>query len=119
MRISDWSSDVCSSDLLTGGQHVSDASNASRTQLMALDGTDWDIGLCDLFGVPPQALPEIVDNIGAFGATQAEWFGQPIEIRGLEGDQPGETSGQAERKRVGEGKGGTGSVGVGGRGKMT
>src|SRR3546814_10937485 len=58
---------------LTGGQHVSDASNASRTQLMALDGTDWDIGLCDLFGVPPQALPEIVDNIGALGATQAEW----------------------------------------------
>src|SRR3546814_1089423 len=95
MRISDWSSDVCSSDLLTGGQHVSDASNASRTQLMALDGTDWDIGLCDLFGVPPQALPEIVDNIGAFGATQAEWFGQPIAIRGLMGDQQAATIGQA------------------------
>src|SRR3546814_17681740 len=97
MRISDWSSDVCSSDLLTGGQHVSDASNASRTQLMALDGTDWDIGLCDLFGVPPQALPEIVDNIGAFGATQAEWFGQPIAIRGLMGDQQ-----RSEERRVGK-----------------
>lgn len=79
---------------LTGGLHVSDASNASRTQLMALDGTQWDRGLCDLFGVPPGALPEIVDNIGAFGETRAEWFGRPIAIRGLMGDQQAATIGQ-------------------------
>jgi len=79
---------------LTGGLHVSDASNASRTQLMALDGTDWDQGLCDLFGVPPHALPQIVDNVGAFAETRAEWFGQPIAIRGLMGDQQAATIGQ-------------------------
>ena len=37
---------------LTGGAHVTDASNASRTSLLALAGADWDAGLCDLFGVP-------------------------------------------------------------------
>ncbi|WP_327752948.1 glycerol kinase [Sphingobium sp. SJ10-10] len=79
---------------LTGGLHVSDASNASRTQLMALDGTEWDRGLCDLFGVPLRALPEITDNIGAFGETRAEWFGRPIAIRGLMGDQQAATIGQ-------------------------
>nr|WP_087576162.1 glycerol kinase [Sphingomonas sp. CDS-1] len=79
---------------LTGGLHVSDASNASRTQLMALDGTEWDRGLCDLFGVPLRALPEIADNIGAFGETRAEWFGRPIAIRGLMGDQQAATIGQ-------------------------
>jgi len=79
---------------LTGGLHVSDASNASRTQLMALEGTEWDRGLCDLFGVPLRALPEITDNIGAFGETRAEWFGRPIAIRGLMGDQQAATIGQ-------------------------
>ena len=79
---------------LTDGLHVSDASNASRTQLMTLDGTDWDQGLCDLFGVPSHALPQIVDNVGAFAETRAEWFGQPIAIRGLMGDQQAATIGQ-------------------------
>ncbi|UZW55201.1 glycerol kinase [Sphingobium sp. JS3065] len=79
---------------LTGGLHVSDASNASRTQLMALDGAQWDRGLCDLFGVPLRALPEICDNIGAVGETRAEWFRRPIAIRGLMGDQQAATIGQ-------------------------
>src|SRR3546814_2272340 len=33
---------------LTGGAHLTDASNASRTQLMALEGRDWDDELCAL-----------------------------------------------------------------------
>lgn len=79
---------------LTGGLHISDASNASRTQLMALDGEGWDEGLCDLFGVPPCTLPEISDNAGPFGETLAAWFGRPIAIRGLAGDQQAATIGQ-------------------------
>ncbi|MGB3807908.1 MAG: FGGY family carbohydrate kinase, partial [Erythrobacter sp.] len=36
---------------LTGGKmHVSDASNASRTLLLELEGSGFDAGLCDLFG---------------------------------------------------------------------
>ena len=79
---------------LTGGLHISDASNASRTQLMALDGAGWDAELCDLFGVPGSALPAIVDNAGDFGATLPDLLGEPIRICGLAGDQQAATIGQ-------------------------
>jgi len=79
---------------LTGGLHITDASNASRTSLLPLSGADWDEGLCDLFGVPRGALPEVVDNAGAFGATLPEWFGDAIPITGLAGDQQSATIGQ-------------------------
>lgn len=80
---------------LTGGCHVSDASNASRTQLVRLEGDSWDQGLCDLFGVPRAALPEIVDNAGTFGFTRPDLFGDPIPICGLAGDQQAAMIGQA------------------------
>lgn len=79
---------------LTGGLHISDASNASRTQLMALDGAGWDGDLCALFGVPQEALPEIVDNAGAFGATVPALLGGRVPICGLAGDQQAATIGQ-------------------------
>jgi len=79
---------------LTGGLHISDASNASRTQLVRLDGDSWDAGLCDLFGVPMHALPEIVDNAGAFGAARADVLGGEIPICGLAGDQQAASIGQ-------------------------
>lgn len=79
---------------LTGGLHISDVTNASRTMLMALTGQGWDEGLCDLFGVPGSALPEIVPSAGLFGETRADLFGAPIPITGLAGDQQAATIGQ-------------------------
>ena len=79
---------------LTGGAHLSDASNASRTSFLPLAGASWDEGLCDLFGVPRAALPEVVDNAGQFGTTLPEWLGAPIPITGLAGDQQSATIGQ-------------------------
>ena len=79
---------------LTGGLHVSDVSNASRTALFALDGQDWDSGLLDLFGVPRWALGQIVPSAGAIGMTRADVFGAPIPITGLAGDQQAATIGQ-------------------------
>ena len=78
---------------LTGGLHVSDATNASRTQLMNLRG-GWDDGLCELFGVPRAALPEIVDCAGPIGFTLPEHFGRPIAISGMAGDQQAAAIGQ-------------------------
>ena len=78
---------------LTGGLHVSDATNASRTQLMNLRG-GWDDGLCDLFGVPRAALPEIIDCAGPIGITSPEHFGRPIAITGMAGDQQAAAIGQ-------------------------
>lgn len=80
---------------LTGGLHISDASNASRTLLMDIRTGLWDAEAVDLFGVPPGALPEIVDNAGSYGTTRPEWFGAPIPISGLAGDQQAAAIGQA------------------------
>ncbi|MDE1467131.1 glycerol kinase GlpK [Aurantiacibacter sp. D1-12] len=80
---------------LTGGNtHVTDASNASRTLLLALDGESWDGELCDLFGVPQSALPAVVDCAGELGTTHTDLFGAPIPICGMAGDQQAATIGQ-------------------------
>jgi glycerol kinase len=78
---------------LTGGLHVTDATNASRTLLMGLGSGGWDDGLLSLFGVPRAILPEIVDCAGKFGETRL--FGSPIPICGIAGDQQAATIGQA------------------------
>jgi len=80
---------------LTGGSHISDASNASRTLLLELAGRGFDQGLCDLFGVPHAALPEVVDMSGQLGETDPELFGRAIPISGIAGDQQSATIGQA------------------------
>ncbi|WP_133366572.1 glycerol kinase [Qipengyuania sediminis] len=79
---------------LTGGAHISDASNASRTLLLPLAQAQFDAGLCDLFGVPPGALPEVLDTHGWLGETDPEWFGRAVPICGLIGDQQAATVGQ-------------------------
>ena len=79
---------------LTGGLHVSDATNASRTALMAIGSSGWDDDLIDLFGVPREILPEIIDCAGSIGTTQADLFGVPIPICGMAGDQQAATIGQ-------------------------
>jgi len=80
---------------LTGGLHVSDASNASRTALMNIHDGGWDDELLAMFGVPRAILPEIVDCAGRFGETVADLFGAPIPITGMAGDQQAATIGQA------------------------
>ena len=79
---------------LTGGAHVSDASNAARTALMAIGSAGWDDGLTSLFGVPRAILPEITDCAGAIGTTTPDRFGLPIPICGMAGDQQAALIGQ-------------------------
>ncbi len=79
---------------LTGGAHVSDATNASRTALMAIGSSGWDDGLLSLFDVPRGILPEIIDCAGGIGTTLPELFGGPIKITGMAGDQQAATIGQ-------------------------
>ncbi len=79
---------------LTGGLHVSDATNASRTALMAIGSSGWDDGLRDLFDVPRSILPEIIDCAGLIGETHPDIFGSAIPISGMAGDQQAATIGQ-------------------------
>ena len=76
---------------LTGGAHATDATNASRTQLMALTG-GWDEASCELWGVPRAALPTITDSAGELGSTTL--FGAAIPITGIAGDQQAALAGQ-------------------------
>jgi glycerol kinase len=46
---------------------ASDASNASRTQLLNLQTCQWDEDLLGLFGIPRVALPEVFESSGFFG----------------------------------------------------
>ena len=80
---------------LTGGAtHATDASNASRTMLLALDGDGWDQELCAQFHIDPASLPAIVDCHGQIGETDPSLFGRAIPICGMAGDQQAATIGQ-------------------------
>ncbi len=80
---------------LTGGKaHISDASNASRTLLLGLDASQWDQELCELFGVPGEALPRVVDCAGHLATTATGLLGGAIPICGMAGDQQSATIGQ-------------------------
>ena len=79
---------------LSGGAHISDASNASRSLLLSLDGAQFDGDLCELFGVPPAALPEVVDTHGKLADCDPQWLGAAVPICGLAGDQQSATMGQ-------------------------
>ena len=48
---------------------VTDITTASRTSLLNLQTGNWDQELCQLFGVPVEALPEIVDTTGELGTV--------------------------------------------------
>ncbi|NJL02908.1 MAG: glycerol kinase GlpK [Spirulinaceae cyanobacterium SM2_1_0] len=73
---------------LTGRQiHATDHSNASRTMLMNLESCQWDSALLELFGIPPQILPEIRLSLGDFGVVDSELFGSEVPIAAIFGDQ--------------------------------
>ncbi len=77
------------------GRHVTDVSNASRTMLYNIHTMRWDPFLLDLFGVPAAMLPEVVRSSGKVGLAHEEWFGGPIPVSGIAGDQQAATFGQA------------------------
>jgi glycerol kinase len=81
-----------------GGLHVTDATNASRTQLMDLRALDWDDELLALFRIPRRMLPRICTSSdpSAFGITRATGpVGAGIPIAGDLGDQHAAIVGQA------------------------
>jgi glycerol kinase len=78
------------------GEHLTDASNASRTMLYDLAGGDWDDELLDLFGVPRAALPRVCPSAARLGELASEHFpGQHAALTGIAGDQQAALFGQA------------------------
>jgi glycerol kinase len=86
---------------LTGGRegagalHRTDPTNASRTLLYDINRQCWDDELCEILGVPPDVLPEVLASSGVFGET-GDFDGLPpgIPIAGIAGDQQSALFGQ-------------------------
>ena len=80
---------------LTGGRSfVTDYGNASRTMLFGLRSLDWDDDLLRVFGVPREILARPVPSSAWLGETDPAWFGSPLPIAGLAGDQQAALFGQ-------------------------
>jgi glycerol kinase len=75
------------------GLHITDCTNASRTQLMNLQTLDWDPELLRAFSIPRQMLPEIRSSSEVYGrATLDSVAGVPVA--GILGDQQAALVGQ-------------------------
>jgi glycerol kinase len=82
---------------LTGGEVLAtEPSNASRTMLYDIGRLSWSEELCDLFGVPLSALPEVRPSSGRFGTvTGVPGVPAGIPVSGIAGDQQAALFGQA------------------------
>lgn len=76
-----------------GGIHVTDVTNASRTQLMNLATLDWDKEILETFGVPRQMLPRIASSSEVYAEAKSEPIAG-VRIAGMLGDQQAALFGQ-------------------------
>ena len=72
------------------GLHVTDVTNASRTQLMNLTSLDWDPVLLSAFGIPRSILPRIASSSEVYGTALGG-----VPVAGILGDQQAALMGQA------------------------
>lgn len=78
------------------GEHLTDASNASRTLLYDITAGRWDPELLDLFGVPARALARVAPSAGILAHTRPETLhGHAVPVSGVAGDQQAALFGQA------------------------
>ena len=75
-----------------GGLHLTDVTNASRTQLMDLATLDWDPEILALFGIPEACLPGIVSSSEVYAPASEPLAGVPLA--GILGDQQAALVGQ-------------------------
>ena len=78
-----------------GRVHATDATNASRTLLFNIHTQEWDKEILAAFEIPETILPDVYDSSAEFGYVDEEFFGRPILIAALIGDQQAATVGQA------------------------
>lgn len=76
-----------------GGLHITDVTNASRTQLMNLETLDWDGEILALLGIPRACLPRIRSSSEVYGSCDGVLEGVPLA--GILGDQQAALFGQA------------------------
>lgn len=83
---------------LTGGRvHITDVTNASRTQLYNIHDLAWDDEILELMDIPASILPEVKPSAHVYGETDPEMFfgTRGIPVAGIAGDQQAALFGQA------------------------
>lgn len=81
------------------GNHWTDYSNASRTQLFDIVNLKWDEGLCKLFSIPIDSLPEVHMSNDSYGDTDLQGvLEHMVPIHGVLGDSHGALFGQDCRR---------------------
>ncbi len=81
----------------SGGAHVTDVTNASRTMLMNLRTLDWDDDLLDILSIPRSMLPAVrlSSDPDLYGTTRADGpVGGAVPVCGDLGDQQAALFGQ-------------------------
>ena len=81
-------------NLSKGKYHITDPSNASRTLLYNIKDDKWDDELLEIFDVPRNILPEVVDSSAISAYIDDEIIGTKIPIAGIAGDQQAALFGQ-------------------------
>ena len=76
-----------------GGAHITDVTNASRTQLMNLETLSWDKELLQEFGIPEAMLPKIRTSSEIYGLAKESPI-KDVAIAGILGDQQAALVGQ-------------------------
>ena len=78
---------------INGGVHVTDVTNASRTQLMNLETLDWDEEILGIFNIPRYMLPKIRSSSEHYGDMKRTSLAG-VPIAGILGDQHAALVGQ-------------------------
>jgi glycerol kinase len=97
-------------NLTCGKSHRTDYTNASRTLLFDINQLAWSHPMLEHLEIPASLLPEVLPSTADFGESAADYFGKPIRITGVAGDQQAALVGQAGfKKGVAKNTYGTGS----------
>ncbi|MDF1762878.1 MAG: glycerol kinase GlpK [Oleibacter sp.] len=85
--------------LTQGAEHVTDATNASRTMMFDIHQQQWDSELLSQFKIPSSMLPRVCDSAAHFGdldlgLIDESWTGTIVPIAGVAGDQQAALIGQ-------------------------
>ena len=80
--------------LTKGKQHLTEASNASRTMLYNINNNKWDKEILKKLNIPQKILPEVKNSADNFGKTDKKITGVEISISAVLGDQQAAAFGQ-------------------------
>ncbi len=80
--------------LTKGKQHLTEATNASRTMLFNINNNKWDYEILKKLNIPKSILPEVKNSADNFGKTDKKITGKEIPISAVLGDQQAAAVGQ-------------------------